>query len=477
MTSTIKVNTVTTESGSTLTLGESGKTVTLASGASQSGFGREGSVNWQTGSIKTTTFTAANGEGYFVDTSSGAVTANLPAGSAGAIVAFSDYTRTFNTHNLTVSPNGSEKIGGVAENLILSVDGQALTLVYVDSTEGWINVQNAEDTETGRAPFIQATGGTVTCCGNFKIHTFTGPGTFQVTNTALVAANNQLDYLVVAGGGGGGGYSGGGGGAGGFRVSNDTCMPAPQTSPLANPTGITATITSFPITVGGGGAAGPYPPGCGSPGVKGNDSVFSTITSTGGGFGMSFGNPPNAGGPGGSGGGSAGDGPGSASYTTGGTGNDPSVSPAQGTNGGRGVHRGAVGNAGGGGGGAAAAGTDSNNPSSPGGFAAGAGGGGSFVVSAGFAGCNGEAGPVSGARYFAGGGGAGSSNGGSSASGGAGGVGGGGDGTSNKPSCGATTVGTVNTGGGGAGAASSCSTPKKATAGGSGIVIIRYKFQ
>jgi len=476
MTSTIKVNTVTTESGSTLTLGESGKTVTLASGASQSGFGREGSVNWQTGSIKTSTFTAADGEGYFVDTSSGAVTANLPAGSAGAIVSFSDYTRTFNTHNLTISPNGSNKIGGVAEDLILSVDGQALTLVFVDSTEGWINVQNAEDTVTGRPAFIVATGGTVTCCGNFKIHTFTGPGTFQVTNTALVAANNQLDYLVVAGGGGGGGYSGGGGGAGGFRLSNDTCMPSPQTSPLANATGITASVTSFPITVGGGGAAGPYPPGCGSPGVKGNDSVFSTITSTGGGFGASF--AGSSGGPGGSGGGSAGDGPGSASYTTAGTGNDPSVAPPQGNNGGRGVHRGAVGNGGGGGGGADAAGTDSNNPSSPGGFTAGAGGAGEFVVSAGFAGCNGEAGPVSGARYFAGGGGAGSSNGGPSASGGSGGVGGGGDGTSGNPSCGATTAGTTNTGGGGGGAADSCAgTPKKATAGGSGIVIIRYKFQ
>ena len=77
MTSTIKVNTITTESGSTLTVGESGKTVALASGASQTGFGRTGTVDWQTGSIKTTTFTAANGEGYFVDTSSGAVTMNL----------------------------------------------------------------------------------------------------------------------------------------------------------------------------------------------------------------------------------------------------------------------------------------------------------------------------------------------------------------------------------------------------------------
>ena len=91
------------QSGTTITLGASGDTINLASGASQSGFGREGSVDWQTGSIKTSTFTAASGEGYFANTSGGAFTVNLPAGSAGAIVAISDYTRTFNSNNLTIS--------------------------------------------------------------------------------------------------------------------------------------------------------------------------------------------------------------------------------------------------------------------------------------------------------------------------------------------------------------------------------------
>ena len=156
--SKVEVNEIDKQSGSTLTLGGSGTTVQLGTGATQTGFGRSGSVNWQTGSIKTTTFTAADGEGYFVDTSSGAVTANLPAGSAGAIVAFADYTRSFNDNNLTVSPNGSDKIGGFAADLIVNVNGQALTLVFVDSTEGWINVQNAEDTETGTPPLLQVQG-------------------------------------------------------------------------------------------------------------------------------------------------------------------------------------------------------------------------------------------------------------------------------------------------------------------------------
>ena len=47
----------------TVTIGQSGDTVNLASGASQSGFGRTGTVDWDTGSIKTTGFTAVSGNG------------------------------------------------------------------------------------------------------------------------------------------------------------------------------------------------------------------------------------------------------------------------------------------------------------------------------------------------------------------------------------------------------------------------------
>ena len=120
------------ESGSTLTLGESGKTVTLASGASQTGFGRTGTVDWQT-SIKTAaSFTAANGEGYFIDTSSNAVTANLPAGSVGAIVAFKDYAQNFGTNKLTISADGSDKIEGQTFDLELTTDGLGVTLVYLE---------------------------------------------------------------------------------------------------------------------------------------------------------------------------------------------------------------------------------------------------------------------------------------------------------------------------------------------------------
>ena len=81
------------QSGTTITLGASGDTINLASGASQSGFGRTGTVDWQT-TPKTATFTAVSGEGYFANTTGSAFNMNLPAGSAGAIVSVADYAAT-----------------------------------------------------------------------------------------------------------------------------------------------------------------------------------------------------------------------------------------------------------------------------------------------------------------------------------------------------------------------------------------------
>ena len=462
MTSTIKVNNIQNqcganiinESSNTITIGASGDTIALASGASQTGFGREGSVDWQTGSIKTSTFTATSGEGYFINSGS-ALTMNLPAGSAGAIVAVSDYARNFATYNFTISPNGSEKIGGENNDLTLNVDGQAATFVYVDSTKGWVNVQNAQDTQTGVNPYIVATGGTIVTCGDFKTHVFTGPGTFCVSNAGIArsscSGDNRLDYFVVGGAGAGGGPSGsptagGGGGAGGFRLSNAYSIPAPTMSPLANPTSLTASVAGVPVTVGAGGSgSGPFS------GRNGNNSVFSTITSALGGTGGDN-RPSNpsadrSAGPGGSGGGASG---GNGII---GTGNTPPVSPPQGNNGGSGHDGTTINTNGGGGGGAAAVGANASSANG------GNGGIGSFIAD-GFIGPTapsyGTAGPVSSVRYFAGGGG-GATNG-SPPNPGCGGAGGGGN---------AGAVGTVNTGGGGG----------SNNNGGSGIVMIRYRFQ
>jgi len=458
MTSTIKVNNVQNQCGqniinensNTITIGASGDTITLASGASQSGFGREGSVDWQTGSIKTSTFTAASGEGYFINSGS-AITMNLPAGSAGAIVAVSDYARNFATHNFTISPNGTDKIGGEQASLILDVNGQALTLVFVDSTKGWINVQNAEDTEKGQG-FVAATGGNTTItCGDYKTHIFTGPGTLCVSSAGVA------DYLVVAGGGAGGFDGGGGGGAGGFRTANTTTglapsgIPAPTASPLAA-TGITVPAAAYPITVGAGAADKP------SSGVSGNgsNSIFSTITSAGGGGGSPGGPACRPAGNGGSGGGT--DRSGNSAPQVG-TGNTPPVSPPQGFPGG--FNSSDVGGGGGGAGGTSASDCNGN------------GGVGSFIATA-------FVGPTSpsygqspsplapNGRYFAGGG-AGGHNPSSvpcaTQTGGAG--GGGGVGVS----------GTANTGGGGGAGDAAGGVPQTGKSGGSGIVMIRYKFQ
>ena len=455
--SKIEVNTVEPQCGTTLTLGGSGDTVTLGSGASQSGFGRTGTVDWQT-TKKTADFTAANGEGYFIDTSGGAVTMTLPASpSAGDIVAFKDYSGDFSTNNLTIGRNGSN-LDGAAGDKAIDTDNTSMSLVYVDATQGWKSVE--EGTGFIGESFMVATGGTIVTCGNFKTHIFTGPGTFSVSSLATCSTNNAVDYFVVAGGGGTFRQLSAGGGAGGFRLSNSKSLPAPTTSPLANPSGITVTATDFPITVGAGGSPGPA--GSAGGATSGSNSVFSTITSTGGGRGGTSGMGPGdlAGSPGGSGGG----GDYNCSSISGGTGNTPPVSPPQGNNGANGNPNSSPPSyypGGGGGAGAAGSGVGSGNSN---------GGAGSFIADA-FIGPTapsyGTPGPVSSTRYFAGGGaGAKTPNNGTPTKG----VGGGGDGQ-----CGASTPGTVNTGGGGGGTHNpACFS---GGGGGSGIVIIRYKFQ
>ena len=128
--------------GSTITLGRSGGTVALASGASQTGLGRTGTVNWDT-TAKTASFTAVSGNGYFVNTTSGAITVTLPASpSAGDIVAVADYAGTSATNAITIGRN-SPNIEGEASDSTISTNKASRTLVYVDGTQGWKLVNDA----------------------------------------------------------------------------------------------------------------------------------------------------------------------------------------------------------------------------------------------------------------------------------------------------------------------------------------------
>ena len=468
--SEVKVNKITpTADCGTVTLGDSGDTIAIASGVTLTSAGSitnsgtitntgtisggtitgtiDGQVNWQTGSIKTTGFTATAGEGYFCNTTSAAFTVTLPASpTAGDIVAVKDYANTFDTNNLTIGRNGSN-IQGTANDFLVSSEGASVTFIYVDATKGWLTTSDSIPADVQVAQYVTATGGTITTCGDYKIHKFTGPGTFCVSCAGNPLGNANVSYMVLAGGGAGGTVAGGGGGGGGFRESKAStdCYSASPLNATSGPTyNLTVTIQGYPITVGGGGAGAGYNalPNAGS------NSVFSTITSAGGGYGgsLSHNGPGRNGGSGGGG---------SYNSGSGGTGNSPPVSPPQGNNGGAGVN-GPPAFAGGGGGGAGGVGTAGSLPT---------GGPGGAAVTTSI-----SATPTT---YAAGGGGSGSIN--NNQPGGSGTPGVSGSGQRNSPNI-AATGGAANRGGGGGGRTNN---PPAApgTSGGSGVVFVRYKFQ
>ena len=423
-------------------------------------------VSWQAVTVAdgSTTLTAEAGKGYFLDTNTGVIEVFLPTSpSRGDVVILVDYSGTFATNQLIINTGGRLIDSTTGSEFKVTTNNAIVELVYVDGNKGWlVNLNQAAGSvgspiNTGGsydASYIAATGGTVTTDGNFKVHAFTGDGDFVVSAVGNDAGSNKVDYLVVAGGGGGGADRAAGGGGGGFR-----------TGQVSGGTGLPVTATTIPITVGGGGAAGTYPSP--TPGSQGSNSVFSTITSTGGGTGAKS---EQTGGNGGSGGGGGG---GGGSGSAGGSGNTPPVSPPQGNDGGAGANpnsptdtdtRGS-----GGGGGAGSAGQDAVTGSFPGSGKGGNGGNGSPVTP-----IFGDApkpfyAPTNG--VYAGGGGGGTRVG--TATGGDGGPGGGGDGGDpNAPTAGA---GVANTGGGGGGAEGGPT--YDGAAGGKGVVLIRYKFQ
>jgi hypothetical protein len=295
---------------------------------------------------------------------------------------------------------------------------------------------------------IVATGGTITEITqndiNYRVHTFTTVGTSQFQ----VLIGGEMEYLVIAGGGGAQGGTSGGGGAGGYRCSvpgESSGGGVSAESPLGIPSG------TYNIIVGAGGSGGSGPANDLTEGTNGDNSVFYTITSIGGGRGGGYingGNINNALQPG-----IGGSGGGGQNYTGSGRtlmngangtvgqgfkGGDPESQILNGTN-----------NPAGGGGGAGGAGTQA-------GSAIGQGDGGIGVQS-----------NIDGVLTYRGGGG----GGGASGRNNPGGLGGGGEGANGS---GLAGNGVSNTGGGGGGGWTYAS--GFGGAGGSGIVIIRYKI-
>ena len=377
----------------------------------------ETGIDWQS-TIQTSNFTAAAGKGYFVNTTSAAITVTLPSSpSAGDELTIVDYAGTADTNSIVIT--SSNNINGAADDVKINYERGGVSIVYVDATQGWIAYNAANETATALLPNIPLT----------------------------------VDYLVVAGGGGGGAAAAGsgGGGAGGLLTSFGSYSGG---GAAAGTSLSLSESTNYTVTIGSGGAGGTGT-AYGNNGTQGQNSTFSTITSTGGGFGSSN---NVTGGTGGSGGGGCG------GYNTGG--GAATSSPVQGYAGGD--ANGSVSPerySAGGGGGAGVAGGNGNVSS--GNEVSGDGGNGLEVNIIGGTG-----------NYYAGGGGGGAGyvgtpypGAGGTGGGGAGGAGGSGTSTATNGS-----NGTTNTGGGGGGGAghSGAQTNTNGGTGGSGVVILRY---
>ena len=276
MSSIIKVNTVQdtdgnniiNENANTITIGKSGDTVQVASGASLVGAG----IEWQSTIVTGATHTVSANQGIWIDTSSNACTLTLPASpSVGDQIIFTDYARNWNTNAVTLSLNGSKFQGNTSPNPVYNTDGQSVDIVFSGTTKGWI--PNSDDDVTLETP-----------------------------------QSYSASFLVIAGGGSGGSgttspnyRTGGGGGAGGYRSSFNS-----ETSGGGGSAESALTLTPgtvYTITIGQGGA------GSTSIGNVGGDTTLAgsnitDIVSAGGGYGANW---TNTGGAGGSGGGGGGD--------------------------------------------------------------------------------------------------------------------------------------------------------------------------
>jgi hypothetical protein len=122
-----------------ITMGTAGQVLTT-DGTTASFGDISGGASWQ--AVKTADFNVTGGEGYFVNTTSGAITATLPASPAlGDFASFIDYAGTFDTNNLTIARNG-KNIQGTAADLTVATERAGFTLIFVDDTQGWLLQNN-----------------------------------------------------------------------------------------------------------------------------------------------------------------------------------------------------------------------------------------------------------------------------------------------------------------------------------------------
>src|SRR5210317_1065363 len=150
--SKLEVDTIAPQSGTTVTLGESGDTVNIPSGVTltNSGTATGFGISWQS-DIKTSAFTAVAGEGYWINTTSSAITITLPASaSVGDQIIFTDYARTWGDNAVTINTNSLNFQGNTSPNPEYNTSGQSVNIVYSGATQGWI--PNSDDDVTLETP-------------------------------------------------------------------------------------------------------------------------------------------------------------------------------------------------------------------------------------------------------------------------------------------------------------------------------------
>jgi len=128
--------TVKTVSGSGVALPIGSTSLVYSDGTNVSlGLKNKGYVTLNSSTI--TAYTAVDGDQILANTTANPITVTLPASPAtGAEVTFIDARGTFANNNLIVNRN-SQPINSGTSNLTLTTNGQAFSLVYVDSTRGW----------------------------------------------------------------------------------------------------------------------------------------------------------------------------------------------------------------------------------------------------------------------------------------------------------------------------------------------------
>ena len=138
----LKANTTTTSYTLTLpaSTGSADQVIVTDGSGNLSFVDNSGGTSWQ--AVATSNATVVSGNGYFVNTTSGAKTMTLPSSpTLGDEISFVDYAATFDTNNLTVARN-SKNIQGVAADLTVATERAGFTLVFTDSTQGWLLKNN-----------------------------------------------------------------------------------------------------------------------------------------------------------------------------------------------------------------------------------------------------------------------------------------------------------------------------------------------